>query len=121
MKAYVAETLCSQLLMIKIAVYLFAQDQIASYCINVCLSKYILHVYYVYNPVAEGVTQCRAWGMALCRYFKSYSRSISFTAATQRSICHYSPACTYAYIMEKHCVHVQYVDKMYVHKMPAQC
>ena len=54
MKAYVAETLCSQLLMIKIAVYLFAQDQIASNCINVRMSKCILHVYYLCNPVAEG-------------------------------------------------------------------
>ena len=34
----------------------------------------------------------------------------------QLSICHYLPACTYAYIMQKHCVHVQYVDKMYVHR-----
>ena len=48
-----AKTLCSQLLIIKIAIYLFAQDQIASYCINVCMSKYTLHVYYVCNPKAE--------------------------------------------------------------------
>ena len=61
-----AETLCSQLLMIKIAVYLFAQDQIASNCINVRLSKYILHVYYVCNPVAEGSHTEQS--MALCRY-----------------------------------------------------
>ena len=54
MKAYVAETLCSQLLIIKIALYLFAQDQIASNCINVRMSKYTLHVYYVCNPEAEG-------------------------------------------------------------------
>ena len=35
-KAYVAEASCNQLLMIKIAIYLFAQDQNASNCINVC-------------------------------------------------------------------------------------
>ena len=55
MEAYVAETLCSQLLMIKIAVYLFAQDQIASYCINVRLAKYILHVRILYvQPCSRG-------------------------------------------------------------------
>ena len=54
MKAYVAETLCSQLVMIKIGIYLFAQDQIASNCVNVRMSKYILQVYHVCNPVAEG-------------------------------------------------------------------
>ena len=39
MKAYVAEASCSQLVMIKIAIYLFAKDQNASNCINVRLSK----------------------------------------------------------------------------------
>ena len=108
-KAYVAETLCSQLLMIKIAIYLFAQDQIARYCINVCMSKYILHVYHVCNPVAEGSHTEQSRGDGFMPLFKSYSRSISFTAATQPSICHSLPtlpACTYAYIMQKHCVHV---------------
>ena len=52
MKAYVAETSCSQLVMNEIGIYLLAQDQNASNCINVRMSKYILHVYYVYNLVA---------------------------------------------------------------------
>ena len=110
MKAYVADTLCSQLLMIKIAIYLFAQDQIASYYINVCTYVQVYPSCIVcVQPCSRGESHRAEQGeMALCRCFKSYSRSISFTAATQPSICHYSPACTYAYIMQSivyMCVH----------------